>query len=74
MIAVGLAIELVAAVVLLIGLVLGEGAATVPLWASVALVVVGLAATCVGVARARPPLRVLSVAAQSARQADPPRS
>ena len=64
MIVVGLAIELVAGVVLAIGLALGEATATVPLWASIGLAVVGLAATCVGVARARPPRRALLVASQ----------
>lgn len=73
MIAVGLAIELLAAVVLVIGLVLGEGAAGVPLWSSIGLVVVGLVVTSVGVARARPPIRVLAAAvATTSRPSDAP--
>ncbi|HSJ44925.1 MAG TPA: hypothetical protein VK923_09620 [Euzebyales bacterium] len=54
MIALGLAIELIAAVLVLIGLLLGaEG--TGMLWSSIAVVLVGLLIAGAGVRRARPP-------------------
>jgi hypothetical protein len=52
--ALGLAIELIAAVLLVIGLFLGADGTGV-LWSSIAVVLVGLVVTGVGVRRARPP-------------------
>lgn len=57
MIALGLAIELLAAGLVVLGLLLGEERATVPLWSSVAVALFGLALAMVGVRRARPPRR-----------------
>lgn len=54
MIALGLAIELTAAVLVVIGLLLGAGGTGV-LWSSIAGVLVGLVITAAGVRRARPP-------------------
>lgn len=62
MIALGLAIEVIAAGLLVIGLVLGEPRAATPLWASVAVTLVGLIVAAIGVARARPPRRPLAMA------------
>lgn len=62
MIALGLAIEVIAAGLLVIGLVLGEPWAATPLWASVAVALVGLIVASIGVARARPPRRALVMA------------
>jgi hypothetical protein len=59
-IALGLAIELIAAGVLVLGLLLGEPRAAVPLWSAVVLAVVGLAVASAGVVRARPPRRPLA--------------
>jgi hypothetical protein len=56
-IALGVAVELVAAVLLVVGLALGEPRASMPLWASVAVALVGLSIAAIGVARARPPRR-----------------
>lgn len=60
MIALGLAIELIAAVLVVVGLVLGEPQAITVLWASVAVALVGLSVTSIGVARARPPRRAVA--------------
>lgn len=54
MIALGLAIELIAAVLVVIGLLLGADGTGV-LWASIAVVLVGLVVTGAGVRRSRPP-------------------
>lgn len=54
MIALGLAIELIAAVLVVVGLPLGADGTAV-LWSSIAVVLVGLAVTGAGVRRARPP-------------------
>ncbi len=62
MIALGLAIELIAAALVVVGLVLGEPQAITPLWASVAVALVGLSVTSIGVARARPPRRAVAAA------------
>ncbi len=56
MIALGLLVEAVAAIAVVVGLLLGDDGVGV-LWASVAVVVVGLLIAMVGVSRARPPLR-----------------
>jgi hypothetical protein len=56
-IALGLAIELVAAVLVILALFLGGDRAAVPLWSSVAVVLLGLAVVTAGVRRARPPRR-----------------
>jgi hypothetical protein len=56
-IALGLTVELVAAALLVVGLALGEPRASMPLWASVAVALVGLSIAAIGVARARPPRR-----------------
>jgi hypothetical protein len=53
-IALGLAVELIAAGLLVVGL-LGPTAGTAILWASIAVVLLGLCVTAVGVRRARPP-------------------
>lgn len=74
MIAAGLAIELIAAALLLVGLTVGGAYASAILWAAVAVVLLGLAVATVGVARARPPIRVLTTAGQTARPFDPPQS
>ena len=57
MIALGLAIEVVAAGLLVVGVVVGELQAPVPLWSSVVLALAGLTVVGVGVQRARPPRR-----------------
>lgn len=57
MIALGLAIELIAAGALVLGLLLGEVRASVPLWCSVVLSLIGLVVVTTGVQRARPPRR-----------------
>lgn len=57
MIALGLAIELIAAGALVFGLLLGEPRAMVPLWSAIVIALVGLAVASVGVLRARPPMR-----------------
>lgn len=54
MIALGLATELVAAVLVVIGLFLGADGTPV-LWSSVAVVLVGLLMSAAGVRRSRPP-------------------
>lgn len=54
MIATGLAIELVAATTVVIGLALGPSG-TPLLWSSIAMVLVGLIVASAGVRRARPP-------------------
>ena len=54
MIALGLAIELIAAVLVVIGLLLGADGTGV-LWSSIAVVLVGLLIAGAGVRRARPP-------------------
>lgn len=54
MIALGLAIEVVAAVLVVVGLLLGTDG-TVVLWSSTGVVLVGLLVAGVGVRRARPP-------------------
>jgi hypothetical protein len=59
-IALGLAIELIAAGVLVVGLLLGEPRAMVPLWSAIAFALVGLAVASAGVLRARPPRRPLA--------------
>lgn len=56
MIAFGLLVEAIAAIAVVVGLLLGDDGVGV-LWASVAVVVVGLLIAMVGVSRARPPLR-----------------
>jgi hypothetical protein len=56
-IALGLAIELLAAGLVVVGLLLGDQRATVLLWSSVAAALVGLAVVMEGVRRARPPRR-----------------
>jgi hypothetical protein len=56
-IAVGLAIELIAAVGMVVGLVLGEPRASALLLAAIAAVVAGLVVVVLGVRRARPPRR-----------------
>jgi len=53
-IALGLAIELIAAVLVVIGLLLGADGTGV-LWSSIAVVLVGLLIAGAGVRRARPP-------------------
>jgi F0F1-type ATP synthase assembly protein I len=53
-IALGLAVELIAAVLLVVGL-LEPTAGTPMLWGSVGVVLLGLCVTAVGVRRARPP-------------------
>lgn len=53
MIAIGLAVEAIAAALTLAGLVVADGALTL-LWTAVVTVLVGLAVTMVGVRRARP--------------------
>ena len=60
MIALGLAIELIAAGILVLGLLLGEPRAAVPLWSAIAIAVVGLVVASAGVVRARPPRRPLA--------------
>ena len=54
MIATGLAIELVAATVVVVGLAMGPSGAPL-LWSSVAMVLVGLTVAAAGVRRVRPP-------------------
>jgi O-antigen/teichoic acid export membrane protein len=56
-IALGLAIELIAAGVLIVGLLLGESQASATLWSAIAIAFVGLAVASIGVLRARPPRR-----------------
>jgi hypothetical protein len=56
-IALGLAIELVAAGLVVVGLLLGEQRAADVLWPAVVLVLLGLVIVTAGVARARPPRR-----------------
>ena len=63
MIALGLAIELVAAVGVIVGLVLGEPQAAALLVAAIAAVVAGLVIVVLGVRRARPPRRGVSAVA-----------
>jgi hypothetical protein len=53
-IALGLAIELIAAGLMISGLLLGEQRASVPLWTSVVAALIGLALASAGVQRARP--------------------
>jgi hypothetical protein len=62
-IALGLAIELVAAGLLVLGLLLGEPRAVMPLWSAIAIAVIGLAVASAGVLRARPPRRPLAAVA-----------
>lgn len=57
MIALGLAIQLIAAAVLIVGLLLGESRAVIPLWSAIAIALVGLVVSSAGVLRARPPRR-----------------
>jgi zinc transporter ZupT len=56
-IALGLAIELIAAGLTILGLFLGEQRASTPLWAAVVVALIGLAVATAGVQRARPPRR-----------------
>jgi hypothetical protein len=57
-IALGLAVELIAAGLLVVGVVvLGELRASTALWSSIVAVLVGLVVVAVGVQRARPPRR-----------------
>lgn len=56
MITSGLAIEAIAAVMVVAGLLLGLSGVTL-LWASVVVVLAGLVVTMIGVRRARPPRR-----------------
>jgi hypothetical protein len=69
-IALGLAIELIAAGMLIVGLLLGEPRAQVPLWLAVALALIGLAVASAGVLRARPPRRPVAAVSPPAPETD----
>jgi len=56
-IALGLAIQLIAAGLLIVGVVLDEAQASTPLWSAIAMELFGLVVVAVGVQRARPPRR-----------------
>ena len=66
MIALGLAIELIAAGLTILGLLLGEQRASTPLWAAVVVAFIGLAVATAGVQRARPPRRTAAPALPAA--------
>lgn len=70
MIALGLAFELIAAGILIAGLLLGEPRAAVPLWSAIAIAVVGLVLASAGVLRARPPRRPLAATSPPAHEAN----
>jgi hypothetical protein len=65
-IALGLAVELTAVGLLVVGLLLGEARGQVPLWSSIAVALLGLAITAVGIQRARPPRRPVPLLRSSA--------
>ncbi|MBW3605064.1 MAG: hypothetical protein KY460_09175 [Actinobacteria bacterium] len=54
MIALGLTVEFLAVVLMVVGLLM-DSSATSMLWLSIAVVLVGLGVTAIGVRRARPP-------------------